>query len=241
LRLQNPDGSWPAFVGDEQGCGLSGLAVLTLNNFAVAYNVERTIAWLLRCRGKEAHGLWRWKFRERDTHVHFDPCKYGWPWQPGTLSWVVPTAFSVVALKRNSSSRRNGKATSRIQRGVEMLLDRACPGGGWNAGNGVVYGLPMTPHLDTTAVALLALRGEWQNELVTKSLGWLRRSAMGCRAAMSLAWSILAMRAYGLPVDEAQERLQAANLDRLENTATLAIAAIALDCTTHGNPFEVPT
>jgi hypothetical protein len=39
-----------------------------------------------------------------------------------------------------------------------MLLDRACPGGGWNAGNGVVYGTALAPHPDDTAIALLALR-----------------------------------------------------------------------------------
>jgi hypothetical protein len=32
-----------------------------------------------------------------------------------------------------------------------MLLDRMCPGGGWNAGNSVVYGVPLTPHIDATA------------------------------------------------------------------------------------------
>jgi hypothetical protein len=42
-----------------------------------------------------------------------------------------------------------------------MLLDRACPTGGWNAGNGVVYGVALKPHIDATATALLAMQG-WQ-------------------------------------------------------------------------------
>ena len=119
-----------------------------------------------------------------------------------------------------------------------MLIDRACPAHGWNAGNGVVYGVPMAPHLDTTAIALLALRGEYQSSSVTRSLLWLESEAASCQAPWSMAWSILGMHAYGLPASEAQKRLRRMILDGLENTATLAVAAIALDCTAHGNPFQ---
>ena len=239
LRLQHPDGSWPALAGDQQGCGLTGLAALTLNNFGVAGTVERATAWLLQCRGKETHWLWNWKFRARDTHVRFDPSKYGWPWQSGTLSWVVPTAFAVIALKQCFRYRGSRTSANRIHRGVEMLFDRSCPGGGWNSGNGIVYGMPMSPHIDTTAVALLALCDEPKSDFVAKSLIWLERESKDCKAPWSAAWSILAMHAYGLPVREEQGRLSAMSRDKDEDTATLAIAAIALDCMEQGNPFQV--
>jgi hypothetical protein len=177
----------------------------------------------------------------RDTHVQFDPCKYGWPWQPGTLSWVVPTALAVIALKQFPAGWRRRKLASRIRQGVEMLFDRTCPGAGWNAGNGIVHDVPMTPHLDTTAFALLALRDEFNSDLVAKSLVWLEREAKDCQAPWSLSWSILAMHAYGLPVSEAEARLRAMTCDRFEDTATLAVATIALDCEKHGNPFQVMT
>jgi hypothetical protein len=38
-----------------------------------------------------------------------------------------------------------------------MMLDRKCPDGGWNAGNGVVFGVALAPHIDANAIALLAL------------------------------------------------------------------------------------
>ena len=239
LRLQHADGAWPALAGDQEGCGLTGLAVLALGTLGNESNVERGISWLLRCRGKEAHALWRWKFRKQDTHVRFDPGKYGWPWQPGTLSWVVPTAFVVIALKLSLSGRGNRTLANRVRRGVEMLLDRACPDGGWNAGNGVVYGAPMKPHSDATAIALLALQRERECDLIAKSISWLRRETRICRSAWSLAWSILAMHAYGQPVIEEQVRLSGMSRDQFEDTATLAIGAIALDCMEHGNPFQV--
>jgi hypothetical protein len=239
LRLQHPDGAWPVLAEDREGCGLSGLALLTLNNFEVTTNVEQANAWLLQSRGKESQWLWRWKFRARDTRVRFDPSKYGWPWQTGTLSWVVPTAFSVIALKQLFSRRGNRTSANRIRRGVEMLFDRSCPDRGWNAGNGIVYGVPMKPHLDVTAIALLALCDEPKSDLVAKSLVWLERESRDCEAPWSVAWSILAMHAKGLPVRMEQGRLSGMSRDQFEDTATLAIAAIALDCTEHGNPFQV--
>jgi hypothetical protein len=122
-----------------------------------------------------------------------------------------------------------------------MLLDRACPDGGWNAGNGIVYGAPMKPHVDATAIALLALHGENDNGEIAKSLLWLESETRNCLAAWSLAWSILAMSAYGFSVSNAQARLGAMPVSKLEDTATLAVAALALDCTMHGNPFKVTT
>ena len=239
LRLQNADGSWRALAGDREECGLTGLAVLTLNNFGVENNTQHAIEWLVRCHGKEAHRLWKWKFRTRDTRVQFDPSKYGWPWQSGTLSWVVPTAFAVIALKQCFFRQQPGRVAGRIRSGVEMIFDRACPDGGWNAGNGIVYGVPMAPQVDCTAIALLALRDQPKSDLVAKSLDWLESEARDCQSSWSLAWSILAMHAYGLPVNSLQARLQVVNLDRFVDTTTLAVVAIALDCVEQGNPFQV--
>ena len=72
-----------------------------------------------------------------------------------------------------------------------MLLDRACPGGGWNAGNGVVFGAALNAHIDTTAIALLALTTDDIQPEVRRGLSWLRPKSAGCSSAYSLAWSVL--------------------------------------------------
>ena len=41
-----------------------------------------------------------------------------------------------------------------------MLYDRMCPGGGWNCGNPMVYGVPGEALIVPTVWALLALRDE---------------------------------------------------------------------------------
>jgi hypothetical protein len=242
LDTQNPNGSWRAFSGDDQeGAGLTALAVIALiNSGEMALQTERGLKWLLNSKGKESHWLWKWKFRTSDTRVRFDPDKFGWPWMPDTCSWVIPTAFSIIALKLAFVCCKTDGVSLRIRRGKEMLLDRACPGGGWNAGNGVVYGVPMASHLDATATALLALHGEEVGDVINSGLDWLERRVVTCPAPWSLAWSLLALDAYDRPVGSLADRLSdLSDLGLIPDSATLAAVILALDCLVQGNVFKV--
>src|SRR2546430_1268738 len=142
LRTQNPDGSWPSFEGDDpEGCWTTALAAIALRFIAAPPGpLEKSIRWLLNNQGREGHWFWKWKFRTVDRAVQFNPDKYGWPWFPGTVSWVIPTAFSLIALEQSAACCRTEHIGNLIQLGTEMLRDRACPQGGWNAGNGIVFG-----------------------------------------------------------------------------------------------------
>src|SRR5881296_2623172 len=55
--LQNRDGSWPVFTGDEpEGCWTTALAVLALMTARqTTKGLPSAIQWLLRARGREAH------------------------------------------------------------------------------------------------------------------------------------------------------------------------------------------
>lgn len=169
---------------------------------------SRALHWLLKSRGWESHWLWKWKFRTTDRHVRFDPDKFGWPWTPKTVSWVIPTAYSLLALKHVRGNSRQRLRQFRIRRGVEMLYDRMCPGGGWNAGNGVVYGVALAPHPDATATALLALLGEPLSDSITASLDWLEHRAQSLFAPWSLAWTILTLHAFRRPTRPRIDRLR---------------------------------
>lgn len=242
LYIQNPNGSWPAFVGDDgEGSGFTGLAVYVLNCCGVGGKADdQAIRWLLHSRGWESHWLWKWKFRTTDRHVRFDPDKFGWPWMPETVSWVVPTAYSLLALKNCIAGSQKDLLQFRIRRGVEMLYDRICPQGGWNAGNGVVYGRPLAPHPDATAIALLALRGEPANDFVTASLDWLEQRALLCFAPWSLAWSILALNAFRRATQPLINRLAVVvESDEIDDGATLAVVSMALTCANELDTFGV--
>ena len=234
LRVQNPNGSWPAFFGDDQnGVWVTSLAMIALRDVVRAIPARlRGVGWLLECAGKESNWLWKWKFRTMDRHVRFDPDKFGWPWIPDTVSWVVPTAFAILALSQLPCSCGSLEDIPlRVDRGIEMLIDRACPGGGWNTGNGVVYGSALTPHPDDTAISLLALSDRTQHPVVQASVEWLEHTAPTLTAPWSLGWAILALAAHGLAVGSLISLLLALpDLSGNDDTCTLALVCLAADC-----------
>jgi len=255
-RTQNVDGSWPS-VHPEAGAELPGgwstslAAIALLRTSPADPRIPRALQWLCNSRGIESHWLWRWKFKVADTQVAFNPDKYGWSWAAGTASWVIPTAFALLALRIGAQHGLvNSGVEERLRIGREMLMDRACPQGGWNAGNSRVFGVALEPHIDATAIAMLALQGTAaQNDgLVSRSFDQLLVRTRQCRGASSLAWSLLALHAWrqhSRPAGEITERV--AQLERLLDSSerivdnsTLAVSALALDAVTSDrNPFEV--
>ena len=234
LHAQNPNGGWPVFPEDDQEGGwVTSLAVMSLFDLVPSIPARlKGLHWLMNSEGRESNWLWKWKFRTADRHVRFDPEKFGWPWVPDTVSWVVPTAFAVLALNQLPCSCDGfEEVPSRVERGIEMLLDRACPQGGWNAGNGVVYGSAVAPHPDDTAIARLALTDRKDDPIVQSGVQYLERIAPSLSAPWSLAWAILALAACGRPVDGLQRLLiKLPGLSKGENTGTLALVSLAIDC-----------
>jgi len=252
LAFQQPNGLWPA-VGDraaDVSFWASALAVNTLMTLgATQQTVGASLDALVHCRPREASWFVRLRFRLSERQVRFDTRKYGWPWVPDTVSWVLPTSMALITLERAKKRGwiRGKEVENRLRLGEEMLLDRACPEAGWNACNAVVYGVPLRPHIDATALALAALRFHYGLPVVRNSLTWIL-DRMECPSAYSLAWAILAAAAYKevradvLPaIDIARNRLAALVEDpkAVEDTSTIALAALALGPDGANNPFEV--
>jgi hypothetical protein len=236
VTLQNEGSPWAT--------ALAATALLRFSSPDTA--LERALISLVRSKPREAFWLWRLQLRTIDTHVRFDPNKYGWGWLAGTVSWVIPTAMAVIALERSRSLNLvpSNELKRRVDLGQAMLLDRMCPGGGWNAGNSVVYGVPLTPHIDATSLAIAALRFHYHLPEVRQSLSWLL--AAKCSSAYSLAWKILALRSYlevrsdvGPALDEARGQLVALVQEpaQIADNSTLALSILALNG--NANPFSL--
>ena len=239
MSCQRSDGFWPAVDRDSgPGVWATAVAANTLVEFSPADRALRLgIRALLDANPQEAHWLYRLRFRTTDTHVRFDPDKYGWGWVPGTISWVIPTAMALIALQR-SRTRDLFPAKDlegRLDFAYAMLFDRMCPGGGWNAGNSVVYNVALVPHIDASAIAVAALRKHWRSSEVERSLSWL--VSANCSSAYSLAWRILALRSYldirpdfRAVTEVAREQLTNLLEDPVQSaeTTTLALSILAL-------------
>ena len=126
---------------------MTSLAVIALRDLVPAIPARlRAIHWLLNCAGKESNWFWKWKFRTADRHVRFDPDKCGWPWFPDTISWVVPTAFAILALNQIPCSCDGLESIPlRVDHGIQMLFDRACPAVAGTQDNGLSMNAPWRP------------------------------------------------------------------------------------------------
>jgi hypothetical protein len=149
---------------------------------------------------------------------------------------------------KNYGLNKSASVVGRIDMGASMLLDRMCPGGGWNAGNGVAFGVPYSPYIDATAIALLALVGHETEPGVQNSLAWLENRLPGCPSTYSLAWGILALAAYREVSREVEKTLArttnelAALIERgsgAGDLCTVAVCALAFDAAEGDNVFEV--
>lgn len=233
IHSQLKSGAWTAFPSaGVPNAFHTALALLALRSHHrssdVARSVERAFAWLDSLEGAESHWLWKWKFRYFDRQVRFDVKKSGWPWVDGTVSWVAPTAMTLLA---HTAWRRE---SPRVPIGVDMLRDRACTAGGWNAGNSVVFGVHLDPHPDFTAMALLALRAfvSDADPIVEKGLAYLGSRIRSLTSPYSLAWTVLALTAYDSDDAAAcrqclSECLQSEAIERMP-VRTLALCALAL-------------
>jgi hypothetical protein len=104
-----------------------------------------------------------------------------------------------------------------------MLLDRACPGGGWNAGNGVAFGVPLAPHADVTSLALISLLPYRQHPTVQASLSWLKNSLPSLSSVNSVCWAAMALAAHGCDTRLTVEKLvDVATEEKAKNEAEAA-------------------
>ena len=72
---------------------------------------------------------------------------------PGRPAWVEPTALFILALVRSGVP----PAAKRIRSGIELILDRKVPSGGWNFGNPYSQTFELEATAMSTALALAAL------------------------------------------------------------------------------------
>lgn len=139
--------------------------------------------------------------------IRQDGSLQGWSWTDGTFSWVEPTAWCLLAVKKVAPDHPGARA--RIDEAERVMRDRACEGGGWNFGNAAVYGQPLPAHVPPSALGVLALQDRRQDPMVQQAVAYLRRSAIleGSTTALALSW--IALRAVAAPEDGISEALLA--------------------------------
>jgi len=233
IGAQLPDGSWPAQVGQPEGCWVTSLACLALQALRAApEGVSRGVVNLCNTWSREGSLWWRFhrRFLVRKKIARQNDSLRGWSWTAGTSSWVEPTAYALILLRTVAAECHPSTAVRRRRLGEAMLYDRVCPGGGWNSGNPVVYGVPGEPQVGPTVWALLALQDYRHRTENRESLNWLLRVYENIQGPGSLALAHICLEAYGQAAPAVEAALQRSySTNRfLENVQVVAWATLAL-------------
>jgi hypothetical protein len=157
-----------------------------------------------------------------------------WSWIDGTFSWVEPTAWCLLALKRWSTTPGAVGDRTRIVVAEQMLVDRCITKGGWNYGNANMLGQELKPFVPTTALALLSLQDRQSLAEVARSVAFLEREATSERSGAALSLALMALRAYGRPTDVVQTALLA-QLPITMNLGKIASAAMSVYALSEGD------
>ena len=152
-----------------------------------------------------------------------------WSWIPQTFSWVEPTAWCLLSLKKWAPTNL-GVDPARLDEAERLLINRSCSAGGWNYGNADVLGKELRPYVPTSAIALLALQHRRDHPVVERSVDYLEKHATSERSGTALALALLALRVHGRRDDAVRSALvaQLPVTMTLQNHAAVALAAYAL-------------
>jgi hypothetical protein len=234
VQYQRDDGSWSFNdAASKQSSWTTPLAVLALLSFQnQTQRTSRAVKWILAEEGRKpgwlASLLFRWSLGRKT--VELDPYLSGWSWTPGAFSWVEPTSYCLMALKKSKPLVSGTAVEVRIQQGEALLYDRMCEKGGWNYGNSKVFGEALWPYPDVTAVALIALQDRAGSEANRRSLLALQDTMRGAAFGINLGWGILCFKLYNEDVRK-WEKILLANFQKtrfLGETKALALAVLAL-------------
>jgi hypothetical protein len=157
-----------------------------------------------------------------------------WAWIDSTFSWVEPTCWCMLALKKTARSRK--AASARLEEAERLLRDRCCGGGGWNAGTASVLGQGLNPYVPTTALGLIALQNLPGDPVVVRSVSALQSRSLSERSAMALALTVIAFAIFGIDTSPLEQALEAqwSRTSFLGNVHLAAMALYSLTVNDHG-------
>lgn len=188
-KMQKPDGSVPVSSIVDTTNWATGLCLLAWLHCGDEYKdqfekpVINAMSWLLGTRGK--------RLKLQPDIMGHDTTLQGWPWVEHTHSWAEPTSYAVMALRANGQHDH-----PRVREGIELLLDRALPDGGWNYGNTRTLGQILQPFPCTTGIVLTALKGVPDDNRIDESIRYLKQELLHIRSPLSLCWGLIGLSSW---------------------------------------------
>jgi len=225
--IQHEDGGWGLNALDAESGWHTAWALLALKRCAGASPaIAAGSRWLLQVEVMRFQDAELLADGRRVAGIDF--ALGGWSWLPGEASWVEPTAIAMLALQ---DSPLGEAAQPRLEEAVRYLVDRRCPGGGWNVGNPMMFDALLPARAAPTAWSLMALHALAPEVILAEDIQTLRGEMAQDGGLLALSWGLLALRLLGEDSPEAESQLLAAQSENgswQDNPYLTAIAALAL-------------
>jgi len=207
---------------------VNGLAAVALSQFAPLVSSstgDRLLDALTAAKGVAV----------KQSGAQQDNQLQGWPWVTGTFSWVEPTAWCLLALKKVVATPRRSQIEARVREAERLLGNRMCSAGGWNYGNASTLGQDLRAYVPTTAMGLLSMQDRRGDTVVQQSLRRLQDDRLNEPSTLALSLAAVCLRVYGQPTDDIDERLAHAVTQSEEygHLQPIAMAAYALSAERH--------
>lgn len=242
IQHQHRDGGLRLNDVTSTGSWTTALAIIALNMFpehqSAALNAAR---WLLHQEGSKpgilAEIILFVTGKSKANELNRD--LIAWSWVPNSFSWVEPTGYALMGLKKVRSLLQDTPVDERIAQGEAMIYDRMCKGGGWNYGNSKVLDYALWPYPDITAIALIALQDRPDEPANRQSVEILRKTAADTNSGLASAWTAICLSLYGQDTQEWVARIDGrfAQTGFLGETKTVALALMAHNA--QANPFRI--
>jgi hypothetical protein len=158
---------------------------------------RRGVDWLLEYRGEESSKLARFLGMFTPDTLGHDRKYAGWPWLPGTTSWIEPTSHVLVALKKSAPQIKSEELRRRVVLGEGMILRRRCADGGWNYGSRAAFGANLPSYPETTGLALLGLQACPEADL-TQDVARATSLLQNSRGRIGRGWLTVSLRNLGV-------------------------------------------
>jgi len=189
-----PSGAIGINPGDAEGSWMAYAALLAFHAFGASTEADKLKAWIMTF--EDASG----RFSKDEIAVvaaryRYDASIPGWAWTPRTTAWIEPTALFILALVRTGVPA----SEKRIASGLDLILDRRVPSGGWNFGNPFSKSFELEATAMSTALALAALGAAgWPESrpAVAGGIRYLNKSLAGEVSTATLAWSVVALKSF---------------------------------------------
>jgi hypothetical protein len=203
--------------------GFHGLALLALDAFDLehAAGTASLVAGLQRVKGIALSA---------PSGGRQDNSLQAWSWIADTFSWVEPTGWCLLALKKRRRTAPGDVDDARVTEAERLLINRVCTTGGWNYGNPDMLGKDLHAYVPTTALGVLAMQDRQDEEAVRRSVDFLAGQATSEPSASALALAVLALQACKRDAQHVRRRLieQLPMTLEIGHHAAIAMAVVAL-------------